>query len=151
MGKIIKITDLKIAIGIDGGIKEVGKDCLNFSPKVGDEVEIFESEKETIVTKKEIIKEQIKNDGININVNNTNNIPEQSYSTKGFTVVNKVIYCLLCFFLGGIGIHKFYSGKTTSGVLYLIFCWTGIPLIISIVELIIAICKPADSKGNIIM
>ena len=151
MGKIIKMTDQKVSIGIDGGIKEVGMNCLNFSPKVGDEVEIFESEKETIVAKKEIVKEQIKNDGININVNNTNNVPQQLYSTKESMVVNKVIYCLLCFFLGGIGIHKFYSGKTTSGVLYLIFCWTGIPLIISVFELIIAICKHADSKGNIIV
>ena len=44
MGKIIKITEQKISIGIDGGIKEVGKDSLNFSPKVGDEVEIFETD-----------------------------------------------------------------------------------------------------------
>jgi len=41
---------------------------------------------------------------------------------------------LLALFLGGIGIHKFYLGQTGLGVLYLIFCWTGIPSIIAFIE-----------------
>jgi len=42
---------------------------------------------------------------------------------------------LLDFFLGGIGIHKFYLGNTTAGIFYLLFCWTSIPGIIAFVEL----------------
>ena len=44
---------------------------------------------------------------------------------------------LLALFLGGIGIHKFYLGRTGMGVLYLLFCWTGIPAIAGFIEGII--------------
>lgn len=63
--------------------------------------------------------------------------------------VNKVAYCLLAFFLGGIGAHKFFAGKKLAGVLYLLFCWTGIPALIALVEFILGLCKPADELGNI--
>jgi TM2 domain-containing membrane protein YozV len=43
-------------------------------------------------------------------------------STKSQSVA-----ALLAAFLGGFGIHRFYLGKIVSGILYLIFCWTGIP------------------------
>lgn len=48
---------------------------------------------------------------------------------------------LLAFFLGGIGVHKFYLGKTGQGFLYLIFCWTFIPAIVAFVEFIIYLCN----------
>lgn len=41
----------------------------------------------------------------------------------------------LAFFLGGIGAHKFYLEQTPAGVLYLVFCWTFIPAVISFIEL----------------
>ncbi|HFH7211027.1 TPA: TM2 domain-containing protein [Streptococcus agalactiae] len=62
--------------------------------------------------------------------------------------VNKVIYVLLALFLGEFGLHKFYAGKTGTGILYLIFCWTFIPGFIRVVEGILAILKPADQDGN---
>ena len=65
--------------------------------------------------------------------------------------VNKLTYCLLCFFFGGIGIHKFYVGKTTQGILCLLFSWTGIPGLIALIDFIIAICQKADKNGNIII
>jgi TM2 domain-containing membrane protein YozV len=36
--------------------------------------------------------------------------------------------------LGGIGVHKFYMGKPLLGVVYILFCWTGIPALIGLVE-----------------
>jgi TM2 domain-containing membrane protein YozV len=63
--------------------------------------------------------------------------------------VNKVNYCLLALFFGWLGIHKFYSGKILWGILYMIFCWTYVPLIISLIELIIALCKKEDYDGKI--
>jgi len=40
----------------------------------------------------------------------------------------------LALVLGGIGAHKFYLDKPGKGILYAMFCWTGIPTIIGLVE-----------------
>lgn len=44
---------------------------------------------------------------------------------------------LWCSFLGAFGAHRFYLGKTVSGVIYLLFFWTYIPALISSVELLL--------------
>lgn len=46
------------------------------------------------------------------------------------------IAILLCCFTGFIGGHKFYMRKTGSGIGYLLFCWTLIPTLLSIIDLI---------------
>ncbi len=46
---------------------------------------------------------------------------------------------LLAFFLGGLGIHKFYLNKPGLGLLYLLFFWTWIPGIVAFIEAIIYI------------
>ena len=53
---------------------------------------------------------------------------------------NKWIAALLAFFVGGLGIHKFYLGKTGAGIVYLVFCWTGIPAIVAFIESIVYLC-----------
>lgn len=58
---------------------------------------------------------------------------------------NKVSAGLLALLLGGLGIHKFYLGKGGQGILYLIFCWTGIPSIIAFIEAIIYFVMDEDS------
>ena len=63
--------------------------------------------------------------------------------------VKKGTYIALCFFLGGIGIHKFYAGKWIQGLLYVAFCWTGIPVIIALFDLLGAMFKTPDQYGNI--
>ena len=47
---------------------------------------------------------------------------------------DKNLAAILAFFLGSLGIHRFYLGQTLIGFLYLIFCWTFIPLCISIID-----------------
>lgn len=47
---------------------------------------------------------------------------------------SKLTAAILAFFLGGFGIHKFYLGKSTQGIMYLIFCWTMIPALIAFFE-----------------
>lgn len=47
---------------------------------------------------------------------------------------NRVTAIVLTLFLGGIGIHKFYLGKSVQGVFYLLFCWTFIPSILALFQ-----------------
>jgi len=65
------------------------------------------------------------------------NIPPQPvYSSK-----DRVAAGLFAIFLGGLGVHKFYLGRVGTGLIYLLFCWTGIPSIIGFVEGILYLCK----------
>ncbi|MBU3892264.1 TM2 domain-containing protein [Serratia rhizosphaerae] len=54
---------------------------------------------------------------------------------------NRIAAALLAFFLGTFGVHKFYLGKIGQGFLYLIFCWTLIPSVISFIEFILYLCQ----------
>ncbi|MBP1943282.1 TM2 domain-containing membrane protein YozV [Bacillus luteolus] len=64
-----------------------------------------------------------------------------SSSSSGAGEVRRPVYTksrvtagVLAILLGGIGIHKFYLGKSGLGILYLVFCWTYIPAIIGLIE-----------------
>ncbi|MEH1836969.1 MAG: NINE protein [Nostoc sp.] len=54
---------------------------------------------------------------------------------------------LLCFFGGGLGIHKFYLGQNGAGILYLLFCWTCIPALIAFVEFFVLLFM-SDAEFN---
>jgi TM2 domain-containing membrane protein YozV len=53
------------------------------------------------------------------------------------TTKSKTSAALLAFFLGGIGVHKFYLGRGGMGVLYLLFCWTFIPAFVAFIEALV--------------
>jgi TM2 domain-containing membrane protein YozV len=53
------------------------------------------------------------------------------------TTKSKTTAALFAFFLGGIGIHKFYLGQVAAGILYLVFCWTFIPALIAFIEFLV--------------
>ncbi len=50
---------------------------------------------------------------------------------------NKVTAGLLAFFLGIFGVHRFYLGQVGKGIVYLLFCWTPIIWIISMIDFIV--------------
>lgn len=47
---------------------------------------------------------------------------------------DKTLAGLLAILLGGLGVHKFYMGKTGQGILYLLLCWTFLPAIAGFIE-----------------
>ncbi|WDF67666.1 NINE protein [Sphingobacterium oryzagri] len=58
---------------------------------------------------------------------------------------DKVTAALLAFFLGSIGVHRFYLGQTGIGFLCLIFCWTLIPALIAFIDFIIFLTMSQQS------
>lgn len=128
MSKIIKIDGDTVFIGTDNGqiIEAKKSDCGGFMPTVGDEVITYTSGEKVIVTRANI--HSISND----------------YNNEEPHVVSKISYALLAFFVGGFGVHKFYAGYTAQGILYLLFVWTGIPLILALIDGIIALTKKGD-------
>ena len=60
---------------------------------------------------------------------------------------SKITAILLCFFLGGLGIHRFYLGYTLIGVIQLLtFGGLLIWVIVDLIRLIIGSLK--DSEDN---
>lgn len=58
---------------------------------------------------------------------------------------SKTTATVLCLFLGGFGIHRFYLGQTGLGILYLIFCWTFVPAFIALIDLIILLLMSEET------
>lgn len=56
----------------------------------------------------------------------------------------QTVALLLASTLGWLGAHRFYLGHRIAGLLYLLFCWTGIPALLSLVESIVYACTSAQ-------
>jgi TM2 domain-containing membrane protein YozV len=71
---------------------------------------------------------------VNIVVQNT---MTQTAAGSGLVRVNnrsKGTAAILALFLGGLGVHKFYLGRSGMGIVYLLFCWTFIPAMVAFIE-----------------
>ncbi|MBC2119936.1 TM2 domain-containing protein [Listeria marthii] len=142
MAKVIKIEDSSAIVLKDNGETiDVSLTCFTFSPDTEDEVEVYKHGEELIVNKK--VEKTTENPNINI-VNNNSQKDEGK-------LVNKWVYVALALLLGTFGAHKFLAGKNGQGVLYVVFCWTGIPSIVSFIEGIVAIFKKADANNEILI
>ena len=74
------------------------------------------------------------------------------YKEKKKAIVNRRKYIRLALTCGWLcGAHRFYARHYITGTLYLLFCWTGIPLAMTLIDLMIALPKAADARGNIEM
>ena len=65
--------------------------------------------------------------------------------SSSWPIKSKIVAGILGILLGGLGIHKFYLGKTGMGILYLVFCWTCIPSIIGFIEGVIYLCSSDEN------
>lgn len=57
----------------------------------------------------------------------------------------KYIAILLAFFLGGFGLHRFYLGQPKRGLLYLVFFWTLIPFLVSLLDAFFLFLKEREA------
>ena len=64
--------------------------------------------------------------------------------------INKVLYLVLIFFLGSLGIHKYINGRILPGIVQLVLSFILIGSIIALVEFIWGIIKlEKDENGEI--
>jgi TM2 domain-containing membrane protein YozV len=61
----------------------------------------------------------------------------------------RVVALLLCFFLGGLGVHRFYVGKAGTGVLQIVTLGgLGIWVLIDFIMIIVG--KFTDKQGKVV-
>lgn len=168
MSKILRIENEDVIVKNGEDILKYSIKNLNFTPLVGDDVEILNSDKLKLNYRDpsklaDILNTKSKKN-YNLNIrNNDNRIDEVNYNNielnkKNYirvktnnNRVNKVVYVLFAFFGGTFGLHKFYANNNSSGFCYLLFFWTGIPTILGIIDSIIGLTKSVDEYGNIIL
>lgn len=70
--------------------------------------------------------------------------------SKGPKQVERKKYIRLALICGWFcGAHRFYAGQKLLGVLYLLFCWTGIPVAMTLIDLMIVIPMKPNEAGII--
>lgn len=60
--------------------------------------------------------------------------PPSAADYRGTSGKSRVTAGVLALLLGGIGVHKFYTGAWGWGIIYIVFCWTYVPALIALVE-----------------
>ncbi len=65
--------------------------------------------------------------------------------------VSRKKYLLLAVFTGWMGGHRFYAKHYVTAVFYLLLFWTGFPLAMTLVDLMIALPMKPDENGMIMM
>ncbi len=66
--------------------------------------------------------------------------PTNNFSSNTNTIKSeksKTTTIILALFLGTFGIHRFYLGQYWKGIFSILFCWTYIPTIISLIDVIV--------------
>lgn len=60
---------------------------------------------------------------------------------------SRMVATLLCFFLGALGVHRFYVGKIGTGIVWILTC--GCFGIGATIDLVMILCgKFKDKEGN---
>lgn len=80
---------------------------------------------------------------------------EQNYQEQSFQVVEQIspkskgVTAVLCFFLGCMGIHRFYVGKIGTGILWLLTLgWCGVG---TVIDFILILCGSFKDKNGAVI
>lgn len=121
-GKIIKITEEIITIGMDNGtIKEVRRCDVDFTPKLEDLVDVFEDKDQVIVTRRKETSNAA-NGGININMINSVHTGEY-VATEGKRLSTRSHIAYLHFYLDRLELS--ISSLERLEKQLLVFCFSG--------------------------
>ncbi len=147
MATILHITSNTLTVSLDdNSLKEFPiSSCSGFVPAVGMTVRVSMNGDTAIIQRFYREDEAIKPEGEHSTGSNSVTYPKTPHR------VNKIAYIILAFFLGGFGIHKFYSGHAMAGIIYLLLCWTFISGFLAIIDIILALLKTSDKDGNIVV
>lgn len=64
--------------------------------------------------------------------------------------VNRKKYIRLALSCGWLcGSHRFYAGQKILGIMYLMFCWSGIPAAMTLIDLMIILPMEPDEDGRV--
>lgn len=66
-------------------------------------------------------------------------------------LISKKKYMILAACLGFLGGHRFYAKQYTTAILYLLLCWTGISITMTIIDLMIVVPMEKDENGCILI
>ena len=160
MPRVIQINRDCVSVGMDdGSIADFAFQQFNFTPAIGDEVEIFQNENRVIITKAgqysgaqsdySYSDQTYYQQPYTQDYNNNNTYYPQNNNNQNVVINNNINYgvpkdkwiaFLLCLLFGTLGIHKFYEGKIGMGILYIFtvgLCGIGV-----LVDLITILMKP---------
>lgn len=139
--KVLKTERSTITLGLDdGSFRVVYRSEIDFNPEKGSFVDVYESNGQHIYAPHEEAAER----------NRFNQHVESAFTGEKVRV-NRLLYIVVAFFFGWIGVHKFITRKYIQGLLYLVFCWTCVPAILSLIDLFRAAFKKPDENGNILI
>lgn len=65
--------------------------------------------------------------------------------------VNRKKYLWVTILLGWCGGHRFMAKQYVLGTIYLLLFWTGFPLAMTMIDLLVIIPIPPDENGNILV
>lgn len=71
---------------------------------------------------------------------------QQNFQNQAISAKSKGTAAVLCFFLGFLGIHRFYAGKTGTGILWLFT--GGLIGIGAVVDFIMILCGSFTDKDG---
>jgi TM2 domain-containing membrane protein YozV len=60
---------------------------------------------------------------------------------------SRLVAIMLAFFFGWLGLHKFYLGRQTAGLVYLVFCWFPLVWILGFVDMLV-LAAMSDATFN---